>query len=115
MQNGVASFSFGIITRMFIHELPTLVNRDDNEVVSTKLQKVFIECDWFEQVGINPLIGLTIIQYNPNWTGSRYVLLEKCLSKNCVFWPYNPFTPENRKCKTFNLKNQQYTEHDIPP
>ena len=106
MQNGRMSYSFGVIIRMFIHELPTLVKKGDDELVKTKLQKVFIECDWYEQVGVNSLTGLTIIKYNPYWTGSRIVLLEKCLSKNCVFWPSNPFTPENRKFKVFDLQIQ---------
>ena len=110
MQNGRMRYSFGVIIRMFIHELPTLVKRVDGQdgdaLVSTKLQKVFIECDWYEQVDVNPLTGLTIIEYNPYWTGSRIVLLEKCLSKSCVFWPSNPFTPANRKCKVFDLQIQ---------
>ena len=106
MQNGRMRYSFGVIIRMFIHELPTLVKNDDDVLVKTKLQKVFIECDWYEQVGVNPLTGLTIVTYNPNWTGSRIVLLEKCFSKNCVFWPSNPFTEANRKCKVFDLQIQ---------
>jgi hypothetical protein len=75
-------------------------------LVSTKLEKVFIEFDWFEQEGVDQLTGLTIIRYNPAWTGSRIVLLEKCLPKSCVFWPTNPFTPANRKCKVFDLNSQ---------
>ena len=90
-----------------MHELPTLVKNADDQLVSTKLQKIFIECDWYQQVGVNPLTCLTIIQYNPTWTGSRIVLLEKCLSKNCAFWPSDPFTPANRKCKVFDLQNQR--------
>lgn len=58
-------------------------------------------------MGVNQLTGLAIIMYNPDWTGSRVVLLEKCLSKNCMFWPTDPFTPANRKCKVFDLKNQR--------
>ena len=100
------SFSYGVIIRMFVHEFPTLVKRGDHTLVSTKLDKVFIECDWYEQIGVNPLTGLTIVKYNTNWIGSRIVLLEKCLSKNCVFWPSNPFTPANRKCKVFDLQIQ---------
>jgi hypothetical protein len=26
---------------------------------------------------------------------------------NCVFWPSDPFTPANRKCKVFDLQNQR--------
>ena len=97
---------------MFVHELPSSKKVRDDSInagyvdVSTKLQKVFIECDWYRQVGVDRFTGLRIIEYEPNWEGSKIVLLERCLPKNINFWPCNPFAPYNRKVKAFDLKIQ---------
>jgi hypothetical protein len=102
---------------MFIHELPTATklrgNRGGDEEKKTevwektKLQHVFVECDWFRQVGVDPLTRLRIIEYEPNWNGVTHVMLARCLPVNCVFWPVDPFTLRNRKAAIFDLKSQQ--------
>ncbi len=105
-KNGRTLLAYGVITRMFVHEMPS-TETVDGEVVNTKNQKVFIECDWFKTVGTNPFTGLTQIIFEPNWNAMKVVMLEKCKSKNCVFWPSNPFTTVNRLASVFDLKIQQ--------
>ena len=101
---------------MFIHVLPSAekLQRNDgdddkkeDEFVDTKLQHVFIECDWFRQVGEDNMTGLRIVEYEPNWDGSKIVMLARCLPVSSVFWPVNPFSPVNSKAAVFDLKIQQ--------
>ena len=107
-KNGQEVLSYGRITRMFVHEMPSAVTVDE-VVVNTRTKKVFIECDWFKTVGTDAFTGLTQIMFEPNWDGQKVVMLEKCKSKNCVFWPSKPFTPVNRIASVFDLKIQQLT------
>ena len=53
-------------------------------------------CEWYEELGSNPVTGLTQIRPNPFWeAGCPITNLANCLPINPTFWPVNPFNPSH--------------------
>jgi hypothetical protein len=72
--------AFGQVVRIFAHTL-----RGKEEIV--------IECDWYEECGVNPLSKLRQIRRNLHWEVCRCVFLNKCYPENLVAWSSNPRDP----------------------
>lgn len=62
--------------------------------------RVIIECEWYEEVGINPVNGLQMIRLNENWEVARYAFLDTCVAADVVYWPTDPFDAE---CETMDV------------
>ena len=71
------AYAFGQIVRIFAHTL-----RDTERIV--------IECDWYEVVGLNPVSKLRQCKRNLHFDACRHVFLDKCHPDNFVLWSSDP-------------------------
>ena len=60
--------------------------------------KVWLDCKWYEKVGIEPTTGLTRIRRNRNFDAARLTLASHVLPISCAFWNERPF---DESCDTF--------------
>ena len=86
-ETGQLTIAYGRIQLIFEHEL-----------YEGGPKAIFIDCKWYETVGVEPITGLTRIRRNRNFDSARLCRADHVLPVNCAFWKEDPF---NSACDTF--------------
>ena len=74
--------NYGRVKSMFMHQLGAQ-------------EEIIVECEWYEDVGINPRTKLTQIRRNMNYEGCRVAFLKNLFPIKMVFWPSDITDPAN--------------------
>ncbi len=75
--------AYGIIKTMFLHRL------------GQGEEEIFVECDWYEELGLNPRTKLSQVRRNPNFDRCRVDFLKNLKPLNLVLWPSDCHDPGN--------------------
>lgn len=86
------AYAFGRIRRLFVHELFPGASEDETSII--------VECDWYEERGINPVSKLRQVRRNPNFDACRFVFLKTCSPDNLAMWSSNP---RDEDCELFDI------------
>jgi hypothetical protein len=73
--NQAVGVNYGIIKSMFIARL------------GNEPEEIFVECDWYEKVGVNARTKLTQVRRNTHFDACRVNFLKNLYPKNFVMWP----------------------------